>query len=97
MKKLGRINFLSNKSLISFLQYSSNPGFICIGLALVCFSKKYFLYGKETICCFLFQKAFGIGEHIYDFQFVFVFAKSFLVIVLISSFLMSFYIVFLSE
>ena len=36
-------------------------------------------------------------RNINDFKFVFVFAKSFLVIVLISSFLMSFYIVFLSE
>ena len=27
------------------------------------FRRKKFSYGKETICCFLFQKAFGIKEH----------------------------------
>ena len=36
-------------------------------------------------------------RNINDFQFVYVFAESFLVVVLISSFLISFYIVFLSE
>ena len=33
----------------------------CIGRNLF-FGKKN-SYGKETICCFLFQKAFGIEEH----------------------------------
>ena len=35
-----------------------------MGLAFVgiCFSLKSFSYGNETICCFLFQNAFGIDE-----------------------------------
>ena len=60
----GLINFLLKRSLIYFLQYSKSSGFIWIGLAFVgiCFSLKYFSYDNETICCFLFQNAFGIEE-----------------------------------
>ena len=34
-----------------------------LGFVGICFPKNSFSYGNDTICCFLFQKAFGIEEH----------------------------------